>query len=118
MLFAILLLILGLTLGASYGFGTPAFLVPFLLSLPLFPLFFWWEARLHPSMSLVPSATWNLPNFTLWIVLATFTSAWWTCNQIPMIEVYVREKGDSSIIAAVRILPEGVSSLTCSAILM
>lgn len=118
MLVAILLLILGLTLGASYGFGTASFLAPFLISLPLFPLFFYWQSRLSADLALVPSNTWKIPNFTLWTVLAIFTSAWWTCNQVPQIEVFVRERGDSSIIAAMRILPEGISSLACSGILM
>jgi hypothetical protein len=44
MLVAIILLILGLTLGATYGFQTTKFLVPFLLSWPVFVLFFFWEA--------------------------------------------------------------------------
>jgi MFS family permease len=41
MLAAIVLLILGLTLGASYGWRKPGFLVPFLLSWVLFGLFFY-----------------------------------------------------------------------------
>jgi hypothetical protein len=117
MLFAILLLILGLTLGASYGFGTAYFLVPFIVSLPFFPLFFYWQARLPIDLALIPSSVWQIRNFTLWVTLATFSSAWWTCNQLPLIEVYVREHGDSSIIAAMRILPEGISSLVCGLIL-
>jgi hypothetical protein len=118
MLFAILLLILGLTLGASYGFGTAYFLVPFLMSLPCFPLFFYLQSKLSDDLALIPSQTWQIRNFTLWVALAVFTSAWWTCNQVPLIELYVREHGDSSIIAAMRILPEGVFSLGCSCILM
>lgn len=118
MLSAILLLILGTTLGASYGFATAHFLVPFLLSIPLFPLFFWREGRLPADLALIPSSTWKYKNVALWMILALFTSAWWTCFQIPMIELYINEYGDSSIIAAMRILPGGVASMASSIVLM
>jgi hypothetical protein len=118
MLGAILLLILGTTLGASYGFSTAHFLVPFCLSIPLFPLFFWRESRLPASLALIPSETWKYKNVALWMILALFTSAWWTCYQIPMIELYINEYGDSSIIAAMRILPSGIASMVSSVILM
>lgn len=47
----------------------------------------------------------------MWIVLVLYTQGWWTCNQVPIIEVYVYERGDSSIIAALRILPQGIMGL-------
>lgn len=67
---AVLLLMLGLTLGASRGWRTAAFIVPFILSWPLFIAFFGWEYRLprHTvagGVALVPPAFWRLPNTTL-----------------------------------------------------
>lgn len=109
--FAILLLTLGLTFGASNGWTSPAFLAPLIISFFLFPAFFWWEARLGPGLALVEPSTWKYKNLTMWIVLVLYTQGWWTCNQVPIIEVYVYERGDSSIIAALRILPQGIMGL-------
>jgi MFS family permease len=76
MLFAIILLILGLTLGASSGWKTAGFLAPFLLSFVLFPFFFFWESRLPDGYALLPSKTWKIPNFTVFIVFALFIYGW------------------------------------------
>lgn len=67
---AIVLLILGLTLGASYGWRKPGFLVPFLLSWPLFVGFFVWENYLGDEEALLPPKTWRIPNFIVLIVFA------------------------------------------------
>lgn len=118
MLSAILLLILSLTLGASYGFSTPRFIVPLVISIILFPTFFWYEARLPSDIALIPPATWRYQNFTLWIVLSMYTNAWWTINQIPIIELFVDKYGDLPIIAALRILPSGGFSFLASVIMV
>jgi MFS family permease len=76
MLAAIILLILGLTLGASFGYKTAGFLAPFLISFVLFPFFFFWEARLPEGYALLPPATWRIPNFTILIVFALFIYGW------------------------------------------
>lgn len=74
---AIILLILGLTLGAAYGWKTAKFLVPFLLSFVLFAFFFTWEARLPDEYALLPAKTWKIPNFTALIVFALFIYGWY-----------------------------------------
>jgi hypothetical protein len=76
MLAAIILLILGLTLGASYGFKKAGFLAPFLISMVLFPFFFFWEARLPEGYALLPPSTWFIPNFTILIVFALYIYGW------------------------------------------
>lgn len=110
MLTAIVLLILGLTLGASDGWRTPQFLVPFLLSFVLFPFFFVWEARIPEEYALLPPKTWRIPNFTTLIVFALYIYGWWSLNYLPFIETFVRINGDSAIIAAVRMLPQGIAA--------
>lgn len=76
MLLAIIFLILGLTLGASNGWRTAGFLVPFLLSCILFPLFFVWEARLPEEYALLPSSVWRIPNFAVLAVVALYIYGW------------------------------------------
>jgi MFS family permease len=82
MLISIVLLILGLTLGASYGFKTAKFLVPFLLSWPLFGAFFVWEAKLPATHALIPPSTWRIPNLTLLIFFALGIYGWWAVSSL------------------------------------
>lgn len=110
MLFAIILLILGLTLGASYGFKTPDFLVPFLLSWVLFAFFFIWEARLPDDYALLPAKTWRIPNFAVLIAFALFIYSWWSLNFLPLVEIFVRVHSERAIIAALRLLPQGIAA--------
>ncbi|KAL7419423.1 hypothetical protein Q5752_006261 [Cryptotrichosporon argae] len=117
MLAAIVLLILGLTLGASYGWKTAGFLVPFLLSWVLFPAFFLWEARLPEEYALIPAKTWRIPNFTMFIVFALQIYAWWGVNFLALVENYTEGHGEKAIIAAVRMLPEGGSALAVTVLL-
>ncbi|EIW68412.1 hypothetical protein TREMEDRAFT_32556 [Tremella mesenterica DSM 1558] len=111
MLSSVILLILGLTLGASYGFKTAKFLVPFLLSWPIFVLFFIWEARLPEGYALIPPSFWRIPNMTLLIVFALAIYPWWAVNQLPLVERFLAVFGEKPIIAAVRMLPQGIAAL-------
>ncbi|ORY29676.1 major facilitator superfamily domain-containing protein [Naematelia encephala] len=117
MLSAVILLILGLTLGASFGWKKPGFLVPFLLSFVLFPAFFVWEARIPTEYALLPPATWRIPNFTVFIVFALFIYGWWGTNFLPFVEIYVDNHGEKPIIAAVRLLPQALSASAVTVLL-
>lgn len=77
MLGAVVALTIGLTFGASYGWKTPSFLVPFLLSPVLFILFFFYEAQLPVERAILPSQTWKIPNFTITIVFALGMTSWY-----------------------------------------
>jgi hypothetical protein len=79
---AIVLLILGLTLGASYGFKTAKFLVPFLLSWPIFVAFFFWEAKLPDGYALIPPSFWRIPNMTILMFFALGIYPWWAVSRI------------------------------------
>ncbi|WWC73342.1 uncharacterized protein I206_107309 [Kwoniella pini CBS 10737] len=111
MLFAIVLLILGLTLGASYGWTTAKFLAPFLLSWPLFILFFIWEARLPEGYALIPPEFWKILNMPLMIFVALGIYSWWNINQLSLIERFLTVFDEEPIIAALRILPSGIAAV-------
>jgi hypothetical protein len=117
MLFSIILLILGLTLGASYGFKTAKFLVPFLLSWPIFVVFFSWESRLPEGYALIPPSTWRIPNFTVLIVFALGIYPWWAVGQLALVERFLVVFGESPIIAAVRMLPQGIAALATAMVI-
>ena len=110
MLAGIVLLILGLTLGASYGFKKAGFLAPFLIAFALFFFFFFWEARLPKEYALLPASTWRIPNFTVFIVFALYIYGWWAVNFLPLVERYTDVYEEKAIIAAVRLLPEGLAA--------
>lgn len=114
MLSAIVLLTLGLTLGASYGFKTAKFLVPFLLSWTLFPAFFIWEAKIPQCRALLPAKTWKIPNFAVLIVFALQVYAWWGVNFLALVDTFTKVRGEPAIIAAVRLLPQGVLAFVVS----
>ncbi|KAL1407455.1 hypothetical protein Q8F55_006888 [Vanrija albida] len=111
MLTAITLLILGLTLGADNGWRTPDFLVPFLLAFVLFPAFFLWEAYLPDDMALIPSKTWNF-RFTVLIAFSPVIYAWWSTSQMSSIMIWTAVRHEPVMIAAVRLLPQGVSGIS------
>ncbi|CDZ96608.1 Predicted transporter (major facilitator superfamily) [Phaffia rhodozyma] len=117
MLAGIVLLILGLTLGASYGWKKAGFLVPFLLSWVLIVFFFFWEARLSDVHALLPAKTWRIPNFAVFIALALFIYGWWAVNFLPFVELFVQVHHDRAIIAAIRLLPQGIAGAIMTAVL-
>jgi hypothetical protein len=112
MMFAsVALLILGLTLGAAYGFKTAKFLVPFLLVWPLIVLFFFWESKLPEGYALIPPSTWKVPNMTLMMVYALGLYGWFACNQLVMVQRFHVVFGEKPIIVAVRLLAQGIPAL-------
>lgn len=62
---SMMMLILALTFGAAYGWGTAKFIVPFILTWVLLGFFFLWERRLPEGAALIPPKTWKLPNVAL-----------------------------------------------------
>ena len=117
MLAAVILLVLGLTLGASEGWTSAAFLAPFLLSWPLFALFFVWEHYLPVEYALLPSSTWRIPNFAVLIAFALYIYGFWGVAFLPIIEISLRVHEESAIVAALRILPQGIAAGAISVVL-
>lgn len=110
MFLSILLLIISLTFGASYGWRTPQFLVPFLLFIILFPIFFIWESQQPDLQAVLPKSTWSIPNFTVFIVFALYILPWWVLSFLPFTETFLQVHKESPIIVAVRQLPQGISA--------
>lgn len=117
MLVGVVLLTLGLTLGASFGFLTAGFFAPFILGLGLMVAFFFWEARRPAGYALLPSDTWRIPNFTILIIFSTVVFSWFSLNFLPFVELYVRARDQTYLQAALRILPEGVTASFCTVVL-
>ncbi|WWC97792.1 hypothetical protein V866_004679 [Kwoniella sp. B9012] len=84
MLFAIIHIILGLTLGASYGF------------------------RIH-QYALIPSSFWRIRNIKVVMALALGGFTWWNMYQSVLVERFLKVFIESPIIAAIRIFPSGIA---------
>jgi MFS family permease len=77
LLLATLLFILSLTLGATYGWKTPKFLVPFCLCWPAFVIFAIWEKKQPEGFALIPPSTWRIRNVSLLLVISISAFAYW-----------------------------------------
>ncbi|CAK9779503.1 MFS general substrate transporter [Cutaneotrichosporon oleaginosum] len=113
MLSAVLLLILALTLGATYGWHSAGFIAPLVISVIAFPAFFWWETRLDDAHALLPPSLWAVPNFAAFLAFALVILGWWASNFLPFIQMFLLG-GDSMVLASVRTLPEGAAAMACS----
>ncbi|KAK4684076.1 hypothetical protein P7C73_g6131, partial [Tremellales sp. Uapishka_1] len=114
MLFAVILFILSLTLGSSSGFNKPGFIVPFVLCWPLFVGFFFYEARLPERDALIPPAMWKIPNLIILVLMSLYVYAWWATMGVVSVGMWLSVYHQSSIIAAVRFLPEGVGAIVAT----
>lgn len=124
LLAATLLIILSLTLGATYGWKTAAFLVPFLLAWPVGVCFFLWERTLKEGHAVVPPSTWKIQNLTLLLCISIAAFGYWpVCpslprdsaddqsTQLPLLESWQTTYNELPIIAACRLLPQGFASV-------
>ncbi|WVQ73654.1 hypothetical protein IAR50_003234 [Cryptococcus sp. DSM 104548] len=109
MLSSIILFVLGLTLGSSFGWKKAGFLVPFLMSWPLMVLFFVWEARLPEGYALIPPRFWKIRNATLVIWISVGIYPYWAVTQLALIERSLSLFNELPIVAAARILPHAIS---------
>ncbi|WWC90585.1 uncharacterized protein L201_005521 [Kwoniella dendrophila CBS 6074] len=118
MLVAITLLILGLTLGASSGFNKPGFIVPFIISILLFPLLLIYETKLPEEKAILPKSIWKHENFVLWLFLALLGYSWSSTNFLAFIEIWMNEpNNEKPILAAVRVLPQACLGFLISLLL-
>ncbi|GFZ51824.1 hypothetical protein JCM24511_09592 [Saitozyma sp. JCM 24511] len=104
---SMMMLILALTFGAAYGWGTAKFIVPFLLTWVLLGFFFLWERRLPEGAALIPPKTWKLPNVALLTFVGIGVFQYWP---LPLLERWEIYDHTTVILAAVRILPMGLAA--------
>ncbi|ORX35382.1 major facilitator superfamily domain-containing protein [Kockovaella imperatae] len=114
---SIIAIILALTFGASYGWKTPSFLVPFVIGIVLLPTFFVWEhykTRTAVEEALLPSHLWRIPNFAVLIIFSLVCLGWWAVNFLAFIQWYNEAQGETILLSALRTLPEGLIAICVS----
>lgn len=109
---------MALTFGATYGWKTAAFLVPFLASFAIFFIFVWYESRLPTTHALVPIEVLRLPNILVLVTFALITLGWWSVQFLAFIETWLYVGDESMIVVAVRTIPIGISAALISVVCM
>jgi hypothetical protein len=89
-----------------------------LVSIALFPLFVFYEARLPSTHALLPIETLRLPNILVLVVFALITLGWWSVQFLAFIETWLYVGGESMILVAVRTIPIGISAALISVVCM
>ncbi|WVQ73656.1 hypothetical protein IAR50_003236 [Cryptococcus sp. DSM 104548] len=117
MLSGLILFVLGLTLGSSFGWKKPGFLVPFLLSWVILVSFFFWEARLPEGYALIPPRFWKLRNTALIIFCSLSIYPFWAVTQLAFIERSLTVWNELAVVAAVRMLPHAISGAVVALLL-
>lgn len=74
--------ILGLTQGPIDGWGSAAFIAPFVLSFFLIVGFFVWEAYIPPRVAVLPSTIWKIINMLPSSLAVMIAMAFWTSSQL------------------------------------
>ncbi|WWD02342.1 hypothetical protein V865_000381 [Kwoniella europaea PYCC6329] len=85
---------------------------------PTIPVVLLWERRLQDGFALIPSRTWQNPNFLLWSVLALLVYGWWAAEFVAQAETYMQVHDDLPIIAGIRLLPQGITAFSMNLILI
>ncbi|WRT66930.1 uncharacterized protein IL334_003895 [Kwoniella shivajii] len=114
---AVLLLILSLTMGGDHGFQTAYFIAPFLISMTLFPAFFWYESSLPEGYPLLAPSTFKIPNVAVFLFLGLILFSWWSVNNLALVNIYLTYRDEKAIIVGVRLLPQAITSIVVTLIL-
>lgn len=73
---SIALLVYGLTSSNTNGWKQAGTITTVIIGVLLFPVFFWWESRMHPIDALIRPSLWKIPNFPQITVFALGLAFW------------------------------------------
>ncbi|KAI9461387.1 major facilitator superfamily domain-containing protein [Boletus coccyginus] len=114
---ALVLFIFAVTSGSTDGWKTATVLVPLILSILFFVLFFVWEARVPEDCASLPPRMWSYLNFTPLALLALLPYAWWSSVYL-LFAWYWQEVGFwSAINSGIHFLPLGLFAFAFAALM-
>ncbi|TBU44577.1 MFS general substrate transporter [Dichomitus squalens] len=111
---ALILFIFGVTSGTTSGWGSPAVLVPLIISVFLVGGFFYFETTIPADRAAIPPRTWFLPNFLVLFFTALLPFFWWTTIFTVYTTVWQDVWKWSAISTAIHMIPIGVLSFSMS----
>ncbi|KAL8283968.1 hypothetical protein RQP46_005081 [Phenoliferia psychrophenolica] len=112
----LLCLILALTQGPIYGWGSASFVAPIVVGGVLAPLFFVWEAIIPATSAMLPGAVWKTTNMVVSSLAILFPYAFWSTSQLKYATFWAESYGWRPIHVAAAILPQGIISLIVGAL--
>jgi len=107
----LVLFILGFTQAPIQGWNSAIFIAPFVISLVLFVVFLVWEKKMPKGYSLLPHDIWSYPNIFPIILQASSIFMWFATAQLRIASYFQEALGDTAILAAVKLLPMGITAL-------
>jgi hypothetical protein len=122
MIASLILFVYGFTQAPMVGWNSATFIAPFVVSVVLAAGFIVYERFLPIGYSLLPHGLWSYPNiFPLMLqgksyslsmlMLASAIFMWMATAQLRLATYFQSANGDTPIMAAVRLLPMGVTAL-------
>ncbi len=111
LLAGLVLFILGFTQAPSQGWKSAIFIAPLVISIVLMGGFLVWEHFMPRGYSLLPHDVWHFPNIFPLILQASAIFMWFACAQLRIATYFQDALGDSAILAAVKLLPMGITAL-------
>lgn len=108
---ALILFILSFTQAPIDGWNSPIFIAPFVISLVLIVGFIVYEQYLPRGYALLPHDVWRYPNIFPLILQASSIFMWFATAQLRIATYFQVALGNSAILAAVKLLPMGITAL-------
>jgi hypothetical protein len=107
----LVLFILGFTQAPIEGWNSAIFIAPIVISVVLAITFVFWEKKMPRGYALLPHDLWSFPNIFPLILLASSIFMWFATAQLRIATYFQTALGDSAILAAVKLLPMGITAL-------
>ncbi|WVQ98675.1 hypothetical protein IAU59_005806 [Kwoniella sp. CBS 9459] len=111
MMGSLITFILSLTQGPIDGWGSAAFIAPFVLSFPLAIGFFFWESKIPPKSAVLPSSVWKITNIVIASLGIGIAFPFWATSQLLYATWFQQAFGWTPIHVAAAMLPQGITGL-------
>ena len=108
---ALILFVLAWTQVSVSGWSSSIFLAPLILSIALIVTFLFWERYRPQGFTLLPRDIWHYPNIIPLIIQSTSAFLWYATSQFRLATAFQDRLGQSTILAAVRLLPMGITGV-------
>ncbi|KAI0804557.1 major facilitator superfamily domain-containing protein [Irpex lacteus] len=112
---ALILLIFAVTEGgSSTGWGSATVIAPLIISVFMIAAFLFFETRLPEEFAAIPPRIWFVPNFAVLFAASFLPFLWWTSVFTGYTSLWQQVYQWSPISVALRMIPNGVVSLSVS----
>jgi hypothetical protein len=108
---ALILFILAFTQAPEQGWNSAIFVAPLVIGVVLFGVFVVYEQWMPKGYTLLPHGIWSYPNIFPLMIQASAIFLWFATAQLRIATWFQTAYGDSAILAAVKLLPMGITAL-------